>query len=134
VNLLEILKKPEIRIEDVLKWGRFPDALSGEESRFLESETKYEGYIRKQEREIAKAARTDSMNIPRGFDFGRVPGLTREAVEKLGKSRPATLGDARKIPGMTPAAVQNIGLYLEISRKRGPRRAPVPRETGPDDE
>ncbi|NTV80475.1 MAG: tRNA uridine-5-carboxymethylaminomethyl(34) synthesis enzyme MnmG, partial [Candidatus Aminicenantes bacterium] len=64
LSLCEFLKKPEIRLGDVLKWGEFTGALSDEESRFLESETKYEGYIRKQEREIAKAARTDSMRIP----------------------------------------------------------------------
>jgi tRNA uridine 5-carboxymethylaminomethyl modification enzyme len=133
-SLSDLLKKPEIRLEDVLKWGKFPGALSGEESRFLESETKYEGYVRKQEREIVKAARNDSMRIPGGLDFGRVPGLTREAVEKLGKRRPVTLGEARKIPGMTPAAVQNVGLYLEIIRKSGARRTPVPRGTGPGDE
>jgi tRNA uridine 5-carboxymethylaminomethyl modification enzyme len=134
LSLREFLKKPEIRLEDVLKWSEFPDALSDEESRFLESETKYEGYIRKQEREIAKAARSDSMRIPGGIDFGRVPGLTREAVENLEKKRPTTLGEARKISGMTPAAVQNVGLYLEIMRKKGAQRPSVPRGTGPDDE
>ena len=134
VSLCEFLKKPEIRLEDVLKWSEFPGALSDEESRFLESETKYEGYIRKQEREIAKAARSDSMRIPGGIDFGRVPGLTREAVEKLEKKRPTTLGEARKISGMTPAAVQSLGLYLEIMRKKGAQWPSVPRGTGPDDE
>jgi len=134
LNLCEFLKKPEIRLGDVLKLGEFTGALSDEELRFLESETKYEGYIRKQEREIAKAARTDSMRIPDGIDFGGVPGLTREAVEKLEKRRPATLGEAKKIPGMTPAAVQNVGLYLEILRKNGAQRPPVPRGTGSDDE
>jgi tRNA uridine 5-carboxymethylaminomethyl modification enzyme len=133
-SLCEFLKKPEVRLGDVLKWSEFTGALSDEESRFLESETKYEGYIRKQEREIAKAARTDSMRIPGEIEFGGVPGLTREAVEKLEKRRPTTLGEAKKIPGMTPAAVQNLGLYLEIRRKRGAQRPPVPRGTGPDDE
>jgi tRNA uridine 5-carboxymethylaminomethyl modification enzyme len=133
VTLSEHLKKPEIRLGDVIKWGRFPVALSAEEMRYIESETKYEGYIRKQEREIAKAARTDSLKIPDGFDFGRVAGLSREAVEKLEKNRPASLGEARRIPGMTPAAVQNIGLYLEIARKKRASEPPVPRETGPDD-
>jgi tRNA uridine 5-carboxymethylaminomethyl modification enzyme len=131
--LSEYLKKPEIRLGDVIKWGRFPVALSAEEMRYIESETKYEGYIKKQEREIAKAVRTESMKIPDGFDFGRVPGLSREAVEKLEKGRPASLGEARRIPGMTPAAVQNIGLYLEIARKKRASGPPVPRETGPDD-
>jgi tRNA uridine 5-carboxymethylaminomethyl modification enzyme len=133
VTLAEHLKKPEIRLADVIKWGRLPVSLSAEEVRYVESETKYEGYIRKQEREIAKAVRTHSQKIPVGFDFGRVPGLSREAVEKLEMGRPASLGEARRIPGMTPAAVQNIGLYLEIARKKKAPEPPVPRETEPDD-
>ena len=134
VSMLEYLKKPEIELKDVLKYGQHQVALSHEETRFIESETKYEGYIRKQEREIAKAARTDTMSIPSDMDFRGVPGLTREAVEKLEKTRPQTLGQVRKIPGLTPAAVQNIGLNLEIRMKKGGRPAPVPRETEPDDE
>ena len=134
VSLAEYLKKPEIRLKDVLEYGRFQGSLSDEETRFVESETKYAGYIRKQEKEIAKAARTDSMKISGSFDYRQVPGLTREVVEKCGKLRPATLGEARRIPGMTPAAVQNIGLYLEIRRKKRAAKPPVPRENGPDNE
>jgi tRNA uridine 5-carboxymethylaminomethyl modification enzyme len=134
VTLFEYLKKPEIGLKDVLECDGSPAELSGEESRTVEAEAKYEGYIRKQEREIAKAVRTDSMRIPRDVDFRRISGLTREAVEKFEKRRPPTLGEARKIPGMTPAAVQNLGLYLEIQRKRGALKAPVSRETSEDDE
>jgi tRNA uridine 5-carboxymethylaminomethyl modification enzyme len=134
VTLFEYLKKPEIGLKDVLKYGKFPVALSAEESRTIESETKYEGYIKKQEREIAKAVRTDSMKIPKDMDFRKVPGLTREAIEKFEKKRPATLGEARKISGVTPAAVQNLGLYLEIQRRRNAQKAPVSRETEADDE
>jgi tRNA uridine 5-carboxymethylaminomethyl modification enzyme len=134
VTLFEYLKKPEIRLEDMLEWGKFPVALSGEETRHIESEAKYEGYIRKQEREIAKAMRTDSMRIPGDLDFRMISGLTREAVEKLDREKPSTLGEARMIPGMTPAAVQNLGLHLEIRRKKGAKEASVSRETGSDDE
>ena len=134
LSLFECLKKPEIGIENVLEWGKLGTALGGEERRYIESEAKYEGYIRKQEREIAKAMRTDSTAIPAGLDFGSVAGLTREAVEKLGKRRPATLGEARKIPGVTPAAAQSLALHIEILKKRAARRASVSRETGPDHE
>jgi tRNA uridine 5-carboxymethylaminomethyl modification enzyme len=103
--------------------------LSDEECRHIESETKYEGYIKKQEREIAKSVRSDSMKIPVSVDFRKVSGLTREAIEKFEKKRPVTLGEARKIPGMTPAAVQNLSFYLEIQRKKGVSRAPVSRGT-----
>lgn len=134
VSLAEYLKKPEIRLGDMLEYGRFTGELSDEDERYIESETKYAGYIRKQEKEISRALRTDTMKIPAAFEYRQVPGLTREAVERCEKRRPATLGEARKIPGMTPAAVQNISLYLEIGRKRRGPSAPVPRETGPDDE
>jgi tRNA uridine 5-carboxymethylaminomethyl modification enzyme len=134
VSMLEYLKKPEIELRDVLKYGQHPVVLSHEETRYIESETKYEGYIRKQEREIAKAAKTDSMRIPSDMDFRKVSGLTMEAIEKLEKKRPRTLGEAKKIQGMTPAAVQNISLNLEIRMKKSARQAPVSRETEPDDE
>jgi tRNA uridine 5-carboxymethylaminomethyl modification enzyme len=134
VTLFEYLKKPEIGLKDVLEYGQLPFGLSLEERRYIESETKYEGYIRKQEREIAKAGRTDSMRIPKEMDFRKVPGLTREAVERLEKERPSSLGEVRKTLGMTPAAVQNVGLYLEIQRKKGAQTPLVSRETEPDDE
>jgi len=133
-SLYDYLKKPEIGLKDVLKYGHPTIDLNDEETRHIESEAKYEGYIRKQAREIAKAGRSDSMKIDGDLDFRAVSGLTREAVEKLEKNRPATLGDARKIPGMTPAAIQNIGLHLEIQRKKNARKAPVSRETETDDE
>ncbi len=133
-TLFEHLKKPEITFDDVLRYGRLPETLGREDVRFIESEVKYEGYIRKQEKDVAKARRTDSMRIPGDLDFRLVSGLTREAVEKLEKNRPATLGDARRIPGLTPAAVQNVGLHLEIWRKRAARRPAVSRETEPGDE
>jgi tRNA uridine 5-carboxymethylaminomethyl modification enzyme len=132
-SLYELLKKPGIGLADVLKYGRMPDDMSPEETRYIESEAKYEGYIRKQEREIAKAGRADAMKIPGDLDFRAVSGLTREAVEKLERRRPATLGEARRIPGLTPAAVQNIGLHLEIQNKKASRRAAVSRETEPED-
>jgi tRNA uridine 5-carboxymethylaminomethyl modification enzyme len=134
VTLFEHLKKPAIGLKDVLEYGQFDGTLSYEERRYIESETKYEGYVKKQEREIAKAGRTDSMKIPEEMDFRSVSGLTREAVEKLVKMRPTTLGQARKIPGMTPAAVQNLGLHLEIQRRKSAVVASVSRGTELDDE
>ena len=133
-KLTGALKKPDVRLKNVLECGKFSGALSPEELRHVESEVKYEGYIRKQEKEIAKGMRSDSIRIPADMDYRLVPGLTREAVEKLEKAGPATVGDARKVPGMTPAALHNLGLHLEIMRKKGTRKLPVSRETGPEDE
>jgi len=133
-KLIGNLKKPDVRLENMLEYGKFAGALSPEEIRHVESEVKYEGYIKKQEREIAKGMRSDSMRIPADMDYRAVPGLTRELVEKLGRSGPTTIGDARRVPGMTPAALHNVGLHLEILKKKGRRKLPVSRETGPDDE
>jgi len=134
VTMLEYLKKPEIELLDVLEYGQLPVELSREEARYVESEIKYEGYIRKQEREIAKAARADSMKIPGDMEFRNVAGLTREAVERLEKARPLTLGEARKLRGMTPAAAQNLGLHIEIMGRRRGHKPTVSRETEPGDE
>jgi tRNA uridine 5-carboxymethylaminomethyl modification enzyme len=133
-KLIGSLKKPDVRLENMLECGKFPGALSSEERRHVESEVKYEGYIRKQEKEIAKGMRSESMKIPADTDYRVVPGLTREAVEKLRNAGPATMGEAKKVAGVTPAALYNLGLHLEIMRKRGLRKPLVSRETGPADE
>jgi tRNA uridine 5-carboxymethylaminomethyl modification enzyme len=130
----DYLKKPGNILKNVLKYAKVNQDLGSEDVRFIESEIKYEGYIRKQANEIVKTEKTDRTRIPSGLEFGEVPGLTREAVEKLSRVRPEMLGDARKIPGMTPAAVHNLGLFLEVRRKTAGRKAHVPRETGPEDE
>jgi tRNA uridine 5-carboxymethylaminomethyl modification enzyme len=135
VSLKEYLKKPEIRLSDVLKCRKFPEVLTDEDMRCLESDIKYEGYIRRQEREVSRLARTDRMKIPAGLAFDDVPGLTREAVEKLGKYRPATLGEAKKIPGLTPAALFGLSLFIEAEKKKRPAKGKdVPRGTSSNDE
>jgi tRNA uridine 5-carboxymethylaminomethyl modification enzyme len=118
VSLLEYLKKPEIGFEDVIKCAKLPVSLSDEEKRYIESETKYAGYIRKQQREIAKASRTEGLRIPAKLDYGKISGLTREAVERLEKMKPRTLGEAKKLRGLTPAALQSLALHLEIMAKK----------------
>jgi len=133
-RLYESMKKPEVILKNVLEYGKFPGGLSNEECRYIESEIKYEGYIKKQEKEIAKAMRSDSLKVPPDMDFRNVAGLTREACEKLECTRPSTMGVARKIPGMTPAAVQNLRLHIEILRKKSLRTMPVSRGTALNDE
>jgi tRNA uridine 5-carboxymethylaminomethyl modification enzyme len=134
ITLLEYLKKPEIGLEDVIKCAQLPVSLSDEEERYIESETKYEGYIRKQQREITKASRTEALRIPGDLDYGKVSGLTREAVERLEKMRPRTLGEARMQRGLTPAALQCLALHLEILAKRKAINSRFHVEQGPEDE
>ncbi|MFZ2053387.1 MAG: tRNA uridine-5-carboxymethylaminomethyl(34) synthesis enzyme MnmG [Candidatus Aminicenantales bacterium] len=122
ISLKEWLKKPRVSLQNVLEYKKFPEPLTDEEMRYTEAEVKYEGYLRRQEKEIERIQRMDGTKIPDGIDFQDVPGLTREVVEKLKKSRPRTIGLAKRIPGITPAAVVNLSLYLKARKKakRGP--------------
>jgi tRNA uridine 5-carboxymethylaminomethyl modification enzyme len=118
ISLKDWLKKPHIKWQDVLEYKKFCSPLMDEEMRFIEAEVKYEGYLRRQEKEIAEIGRIDRIKIPEAFDFSKVHGLTREAVEKLEKSNPKTLGEAKQIPGLTPVALINIYLYLKAQNRR----------------
>lgn len=116
-TLKDMLKKPEFSWRDVLEYGKFQEGLSEDEIKYIESEVKYEGYIIRQEREIIQMMRLDRMKIPAGLDFRAVSGLSREAAEKLEKTRPETLGEAKRMPGMTPAAVMNIFAHLNAKKE-----------------
>ena len=79
----------------------------------VETTTKYEGYLLRQKQAVARAQRAELRKIPDAFPFERVPGLSREMVQRFSESRPETLGQAQRIPGVTPAAVAVVGAYLE---------------------
>jgi tRNA uridine 5-carboxymethylaminomethyl modification enzyme len=122
ITLKSLLKKPEITFRDVLEYAKFDEPLTTDEIRHIESEVKYEGYIQKQEREIAQMRRIDRMKIPGDLDFQSIAGLSREAVEKLERARPATLGEVKRMPGMTPAAVMNLFVHLSLIKRAEPAR------------
>jgi tRNA uridine 5-carboxymethylaminomethyl modification enzyme len=77
-----------------------------------ETSIKYAGYIRRQESEIERGRRDERRRIPSDFPFERVPGLSREVVQRLSQVRPDTLGHALRIPGVTPAAVAVLSAYV----------------------
>lgn len=131
--IVNYLRKPGVTIDMVLSRVELPFNLDDEEKRFVESEIKYEGYIRKQEKEIARLMKLEAMAIPADLDYKAIPGLTREQVEKLTKARPKTMKEVKKISGITPAAVYNIYLYLEVIRKKD-LGANVSRGTSGEDE
>ncbi|MCY1018281.1 tRNA uridine-5-carboxymethylaminomethyl(34) synthesis enzyme MnmG [Pyxidicoccus sp. MSG2] len=110
------LKRPEVTYaqlgEGRAEWPVLPEDVAGE----VEVEVKYEGYIAQAARAAAREAEsTDRWRIPEGFAFREVRGLSLEAVEKLTAHRPGTVGQARRIPGVTPAAVS----LLLVALKRG---------------
>ncbi len=135
----QLLKRPEITIEILAPALRdlAPEffnredirenpresvaALSSEvrnELKSVETEIKYEGYLLQQQRAIDRLKKAEQRAIPDWFDYHSVSGLSREMQEKLLKIRPRTLAHASRIPGVTPAAVSLVHVYLEIQAKR----------------
>jgi len=78
----------------------------------VETTLKYDGYLKQEQARAERARREERRRIPFDFPFGRVPGLSREVVHRLSQVRPETLGQASRIPGMTPAAVAVLGVFL----------------------
>jgi tRNA uridine 5-carboxymethylaminomethyl modification enzyme len=105
--------------------GHFSSALSPalssavrNEMKTVETEIKYAGYLDQQRKSIERLKKAEQRVIPDWFDYGKVSGLSREMNEKLQRVRPRTLGHASRIPGVTPAAVSLIHVYIEIQGKR----------------
>src|SRR5205807_10555540 len=97
------------------------DALPTElrnELKSVETEFKYAGYLQQQQRAIDRLKKAEQRSIPDWFDYGSVSGLSREMKEKLTRLRPRTIGHASRIPGVTPAAVSLVNVYIEIQAKR----------------
>ncbi|MGA7239277.1 MAG: tRNA uridine-5-carboxymethylaminomethyl(34) synthesis enzyme MnmG [Bryobacteraceae bacterium] len=114
------LKRPEAAISEIAPWVQ--EAL-GEEplhgvTTTVETEAKYSGYIGQQTRQIERLKDSERRPIPGDFGFGGIPGLSREIQDKLERVRPATLGQAGRIPGVTPAAIAILDVYLSVSRVR----------------
>jgi len=112
------LKRPEASIAEISGWVR--EILGEEPVRGLvatvETEAKYSGYIAQQERQMERMKDAERRPIPAAFGFGRIPGLSREAQDKLERVRPETLGQAARIPGVTPAAIAILDVYLSLDR------------------
>jgi tRNA uridine 5-carboxymethylaminomethyl modification enzyme len=111
-----LLKQPEIRLETLIQQGNVTLELS-EHFRALdlvslETAVKYAGYLGQEAARAERAKREERRPIPDDFSFTQVPGLSREVTERLLQTRPETLGQASRIPGMTPAAVAVLGVYL----------------------
>jgi tRNA uridine 5-carboxymethylaminomethyl modification enzyme len=93
-------------------------SLTREERSVLESRVRYEGYVRRERERVERMKPLESRAIPELFDYAGVPGLSREVVEKCARRRPRTVGEAARIPGMTPAAVAIICAH--VARARSP--------------
>jgi tRNA uridine 5-carboxymethylaminomethyl modification enzyme len=117
-NALDLLKRPELdyaRLTRVPALGPAVDDADVAEQ--VEIGVKYAGYLDRQREEIERARRHEDTPIPEGFDYAQVRGLSAEVAQKLERVRPQTVGQAQRIPGMTPAAVSLLLVHLTRSRR-----------------
>jgi tRNA uridine 5-carboxymethylaminomethyl modification enzyme len=125
VRAAELLKRPEHRYADVVgmsQVGEMDTVLEPELREQVETQVevqaKYAGYIDRQEREIAKQTRQESLRLPEDLDYDRVDGLSNEARQRLQLARPATLGQASRLEGMTPSAVSLLLIHMKKRQLR----------------
>jgi len=144
--LAQLLKRPEITIEHLVPALHELDSQFFErneirenprasearisstirnELKSVETEIKYAGYLQQQQKAIERLKRSEQRHIPDWFDYRSVSGLSREMQEKLTKIRPRTVGQASRIPGVTPAAVSLVNVYIEIQGKRREQAAAI---------
>ncbi len=118
----KLLKRPELGYEDIVALDEVGQndlsALSSDEQREqvalqLEVQAKYSGYIERQQREIEKQAKQESLRLPEDIDYQRIDGLSNEARQRLVAARPLTLGQASRLEGMTPSAISLILIHLK---------------------
>ena len=116
-SLAALLTRPEVRLEDLVHAGLVPAAgLSREDLVAVETSIRYAGYLEQQERQIERLKKAEARAIPFDLDYGSMPGLSSEMVEKLSRVRPRSFAQASRIPGVTPAALSIVLLHLEGRR------------------
>lgn len=117
VSLDRLLKRPELSYPDIAGLSAPAAPLSKAVREQVEVECKYEGYLRRQEAEILKFKKLEQISIPEELSYARIPGLSNEIKQQLQKIKPLSLGQASRIPGMTPAALSILLVYLKKLQK-----------------
>jgi tRNA uridine 5-carboxymethylaminomethyl modification enzyme len=116
-TLHKLLKRHGLSVDQLLPYG--PESLATltrEERSILESRVRYEGYIRRETNRVGRMKPLEGRRIPEDFEYENVPGLSREVIQSCTRKRPRTLGEAGRIPGVTPAAVAIICAHVVGSR------------------
>ena len=120
----ELLRRPEIHyplLAGLIGWGEGITPMLAER---LETEVKYAGYIARQDRMIRDVARREKTLIPEDFSYQELTGLTLEAREKLARIRPRSLGQAGRIPGVSPSDLAQLSIALAAAQKQSEKEAP----------
>jgi len=116
ISLWELMRRPEIALKDFVSLGLIPrqDAAIMEQ---LEIQSKYEGYINKQQEQVVRFEKMENKSIPADLDYNQVSSLSSEALQKLQQFKPESIGQASRIAGVTPADINVLLIYLK--RKEG---------------
>ena len=121
LNVYDLLKRPKLNIERLrgshsisgkIDWNQYSQTVREQ----VEINIKYEGYLARQDQELKHINQLDRITLPEDLQFSGIPGLSREVIENLEKSRPNTLGQASRITGMTPAAITILRVYLRTKQ------------------
>ena len=116
-SLMELLRRPEVSYHDLIRLAGLDNPLVDQQAvRQLEIQARYSGYIDRQLAEIERQKLNENLAVPGDVDFSNVYGLSSEVRQKLDETRPQTIGQAARIPGVTPAAVSLLLVHLKKSR------------------
>jgi tRNA uridine 5-carboxymethylaminomethyl modification enzyme len=128
VPAVQALKQPDVRLRGLVEAGevRLESGEAGAELDLASVETsiKYEGYLKREAAEVERARRAEARSIPGAFPYEQVPGLSNEVVQRLAQIRPETLGQASRVPGVTPAAIAVLARYLDGRGRTGSSISP----------
>jgi len=113
VSLEEILKRPQINIDDIKEFSGMHLDASDFALQAAQIEVKYSGFIKRQAAEIERFRNIEKIRLPHDLDYSKIPGISREIREKLTSFRPLNLGQASRISGVTPAAISILMIYLK---------------------
>jgi tRNA uridine 5-carboxymethylaminomethyl modification enzyme len=116
ITVANLVRRPEVSLSDVFSFCPAPMSLSTDLESALETELKFRGYLTRQDEEIERLKKNEQELIPLDFPYDLVPSLRTEAREKLKRHRPVSLGQAMRIPGITPSCVSLLAIFLKRQR------------------
>ena len=115
-TLAELIKRPELDYEKLAEVDENRPELAFDVQEQVNIEIKYEGYIKRQMQQVAQFKKLEGKKLPENFDYAQVNSLRKEAVQKLNKIQPSTIGQASRISGVSPADISVLMVYLERSK------------------
>ncbi|MEW5724695.1 MAG: tRNA uridine-5-carboxymethylaminomethyl(34) synthesis enzyme MnmG, partial [Thermodesulfobacteriota bacterium] len=114
-----LLRRSELAPADLVPLAPWLAGLPPDVAETLDIEVKYEGYLDRQAEQVERFKKMEDARLPEDLDYEKMPGLSREAREKLGRVRPLSLGQASRISGVTPAALAVVQVHLKKRSRTG---------------